>query len=48
MDPARGADPAFLTDERGMPESVALGVLVGTAFVLSVALAVFLLAGGSP
>jgi hypothetical protein len=47
MDPARGADPAFLTDERGMPESIALGVLVGTALVLAVALAVFVLVGGS-
>jgi hypothetical protein len=40
-----GRRSAFSTDERGMPESIALGILLGTALILAVALAVFVLAG---
>jgi tetrahydromethanopterin S-methyltransferase subunit B len=44
-DSVPGRHSAFSTDERGMPESIALGILLGTALVLAVALAVFVLAG---
>lgn len=36
------------TDTRGMSEIAALGMLLGSAFVLAIAAGVFMLAGASP
>jgi hypothetical protein len=35
-------------DTRGMTETAALGMLLGTAFLLAIATGVFMLAGTSP
>jgi len=37
---------AFASDDRGVSELVALGILIGAACILAVSLAVFVLVGG--
>jgi uncharacterized protein (DUF2062 family) len=38
-------EPTLRTDTRAVSQAVAVGVLLGSAFVLALALAVFMLAG---
>lgn len=40
--------PPLQTDTRAVSQLIALGILLGSAFVLAVAVGIFMLAGGSP
>lgn len=38
----------FRTDTRGVGQAVAVGMILGTAFVLAIAVGAFMLSGGAP
>lgn len=44
--PSMDGYSTFLEDDCGMSDTLAVGMLLGSAFVLAAALAVFMLAGG--